>query len=177
MAIAYQTFADTPCAIIRAATGTQPDGEFRSLRVGMPGATPPAGQVGTVGNKVFFEKLKAAAMRLTGAATESGLSNALLSNVFWLSAAPNAHFQAELESLFPNGQLLDFPFIEQAGAVSSGSEPPFLPQFGAVQFEDTGGASPPTYADFLFTVYPNGADPADIDSNIIIVKLFHSLTT
>ncbi len=177
MAISYQTFADSPCAIVRAAVGTQPDGVTRQLRVGLPGAPGPTGQVGTIDNKVFFEKIVEAAMRLTGAASKEALSNAVIANAFLLAVAPNVHFQTQLDIAFPGGLLLPRPLIEQANAVVSASDPPFQPQWGAIQFENTGGLTPPRYVDFLFIVYPDGADPADTDSNILMVKLFHTVTT
>ena len=172
MAFSYIGVANTPCSIIRSVTALVGDGSARNLRVGDENCPLPTGWTdgdGTPVNAVFFAKLKEVAMRLTGAANENALSGASIPAIYLLAQAPNASYLASLQGLYPNGQLLDAPFIENVTPSIIGGNPgtPFL---SGVIFEDTGGTSAPTYADFIFAV------TAANSTYIFEVKLFHSLT-
>ncbi len=173
MAISYQSFANTPCSIIRGMVSTGADGTSRILRVGAEGTPLPAGWVtdaGDADNPVFFEKLKAAARRLTGAANDAALSGAVIPGIYFFTQAPQDVAQAALAGSFADGLLLDAPFIEsisdvfavEAGAVAGRAN------LATVDFEtNTDG---PTYADFTFAV-PNNAN-----QHTLVIKLFHTLT-
>ena len=176
MAKAYAGFNNTPCAIIRGIAGNSGDGAVYGLRVGAVGCAVPTGwNAGTAENPVFFEKLKVAARRLTGASSDVGLSGVTIPAVFFLWQAGQAAWLSAVQGLFPNGALLLAPFFE---SISSALGPNALPTLTSfiltdVTFENAGGAAP-TYADLRVTV----SDDATQDTaQTITIKLFHSLTT
>ncbi len=177
MALTIQALGDSPCSISRGIAGVAADGGFRHARVGLANTPYPAGYTGdgSLDNPVFFRKVRDAALTLIGSNNLNDLSNVALANVFWLaSRAGNEVLEANLQGTWPNGRLLEMPFVENAAAMAFSSAPAYIaPGWGAVQFENTGGASAPTYCDFLFAV---STDVGQDDSGLYIVKLFHSLT-
>jgi hypothetical protein len=173
MAISYQSFANTPCSIIRAFISTGADGTERFLRVGMPGTPLNTGWVpgaGNADNPVFFQKLLAAAMRLTGVANASELSGVELSVDFFLVMTGNTIALEALQNNWPNGQLLELPLLEAVTPISR-SESGVQANLRNVIFETVSGGGAPTYADLEFAV-PNTANQYSV-----VVKLFHTLTT
>jgi hypothetical protein len=177
MALNIQALGDSPCSISRGIGGVAADGAFRRVRVGLANTPLPAGYTGdgSLDNPVFFRKVLEASLTLIGSSNPNDLSNVELANIFFLATrAGNTALQAQLQAVYPNGKLLEAPFVENASAMVFASTPAFIqPQWGAVGFENTGGTSAPTYCDFIFIV---STDVGQDDSGLYIVKLFHSLT-
>lgn len=175
MANTYTGLANTPCSIIRSATNAAPADPAFQLRVGVKDCPLPTGWTvgsGIPDNPVFFDKLKQAARRLTGAKSDSELSGVVLDREFLEAQAENLLAKANLANNFPDGQLLEFPFVESFTFLFQGTIAQFL-SFEGVTFEDTGGASAPRFADFT-VIMDNSVNPASI---IAVLKIFHSLTT
>lgn len=180
MAISYVAFNNTPCSISRGVSASVGD-LGASLRVGAKGCPLPTNWgIGTPENPVFFDKLKAAARRLTGSQTDAELSglNIVFEFFQWqagIAAIPPAPSWDDILHLYyPDGRLLEAPLFESVTSMS-GTYGTFSSRFGVtlVTFENTGGAAAPRYADFALTYDTN-------EANIHIsamIKLFHSLTT
>ncbi len=172
MAFGYVAIANTPCAVIQNITALIGDGSSRAVRVGAVGCPTPTGwnaDSAPPDNPVFFDKLKAAARRITGAASDAGLSGLTVPTILFLAQGPNAIWDlVRVASGFPNGALLSAPLIEQIGLSDTAGNSASLVCTGVV-FEDNGDEAP-RYADFIFAV-----TAANNNLNFII-KLFHSLT-
>ena len=173
MAISMIGVANTPCSISRNISRASGDSTSLRMRVGLEGTPLPSGWVdggGNADNPVFFRKLVVAAMRLTGFATEAELSAEEIPASYLLVQAPNAALLSGLQSLFPNGALLDAPLIEAFGTPFSTQNGGIQPNMFAIEFEDTGGSSAPTYCDLVVS-------SPDVTANYFFeCKLFHSLT-
>ena len=178
MALVTQSLGNSPCSISRGVSGVAADGTLRRIRVGLSGTPYPVGYTGegSLDNPIFFKKVLEAGLVLIGSNNPADLSNvSSLANVFWMASREgNTALLAQLRALFPNGNLLELPFVENAAAMVYDVAPlAIAPQWGTVMFENTGGASAPTYCDFVFIV---SAAEDQTDNSNYIVKLFHSLT-
>jgi hypothetical protein len=173
MALSYQSFGNTPCAIIRGFYSDAADGTTRVARVGDVGTPLPAGwlpDAGNADNPIFFAKLKNAARRLTGAPNDAALSGADIPGIFFMMAAPQTAAQTALASSFPDGLLLDAPFFESISDLiaSEGGVIAGRANLDDIIFETNPDG--PTYADIRFLV-PNNANQHNL-----VIKIFHSLT-
>jgi len=177
MALTYQSLGDSPCSISRGLVGEAADGAFRRARVGLANTPVPAGYAGdgSLDNPVFFRKVLDAGLTLIGSRDPKDLSGIQLANIFFIATRPgNTVLENTLRGTYPNGRLLEAPFVENASAMVFEATPAYIqPQWGAVEFENTGGLSDPSYCDFLFVV---STDVGQTDSGLYMVKLFHSLT-
>ena len=175
MANAYGGMANTPCSIGRTGANGAPGDPPLALRVGIEGCPLPVGWPAGEAipdNPIFFEKLKAATRTLTGAQNDNQLSGITLDSFLYQLQEPNPVGLAALRSVYPNGDFLKLPFFESISYILQASPPaPFV--IMVVTFENTGGASPPRYADLVFTM-DNAVNIATIR---VIIKIFHSLTT
>lgn len=185
MTIEYGGFSNTPCSIIRGAgsNDTQNDTAFRALRVSNYGVPTPVNffgpnHTGNFDNPVFFKKMLAAALQITGSGNNPALlSNLTIGNVFWFvqpdgpPSIVNAH-----HATYPNGSLLDFPFFESFAPFDFTSNDKTAHYIGSssVTFEDTLGERAPRWADINVAI---DIGTATDDSGIYMIKLFHSLTT
>lgn len=179
MAKEYAGFHNSPCCIIRVASEAMDDGDFVYLRVGAEGCALPTGWDvgdGTPSNRVFFDKLVSAAMRLTGASNPSGLSGLEVPFVYFQWQPGQAAWETGLHGTFPDGSLLSLPFFESVTSTfGPGGGAIATPQFfvvNSVVFENTGGDNEPTYADFKV-----GVDDSAAVAIQVTIKLFHTLTT